>query len=131
MVNRRSVVAVSILLIITLIFSMACHHTPVNVNTQPAVCFATQVLPIFQSNCAKSGCHNGQREGRTNLSTDAGIRGDVTPYKPLDSQIYQAITDTWGNIMPPSPNSPLPKESRTVIYLWILQGADTTCTGVE
>jgi hypothetical protein len=47
--------------------------------------------------------------------------------KPDDSKIYNSITSVWGNMMPPG--RPLPQELRTLLRLWIEQGAvdDTTC----
>lgn len=103
---------------------IACTHDPVGVDEQPLVCYQTNVKPIIQNNCAKSGCHAG---GELDLSTDAGILRRVTPGKPFESSLYNAITSTWIQPMPPSPNPPLTKEQRTIIELWILQGANTTC----
>ena len=131
MSNRRLIISGVALGMILLIFNIGCRHSPSNISNQPAVCFGTEVLPLFQSNCAKSGCHNGQGESDLNLSNASGIRRNVVPGKPLDSRIYSAITDTCGNIMPPPPNAPLPTGARTQIYIWILQGADTTCKGAE
>jgi hypothetical protein len=108
----------------------ACRNDPVGVDAQPKICFSTQVLPVYQTNCAKSGCHGGSEgrsEGGMNLSTAAGILKNVTPGKPFDSRIYTALTNTWEGVMPPPPNQPLTLEQRTAVYLWILQGADTTC----
>ena len=55
------------LLIIALTLINACKHeipqsapgspTPVPGGTN-GVCFQNQILPLFQSNCAKSGCHD-------------------------------------------------------------------------
>jgi hypothetical protein len=63
-----------------------------------------------------------------NLRTAEGIRRNVTPNKPFESSLYTAMTATWGETMPPAPNPPLSKENRSAIFVWILQGADTTCT---
>ena len=103
----------------------SCRHDPVGVEAQPLVCFQTDVLPIVQSNCGKSGCHaGGGRDSRMNFATAEGVLASVSPRQPLSSRLYTAIMD--GN-MPPSPNSPLTKDQRTAIYLWILQGADSAC----
>jgi hypothetical protein len=58
----------------------------------------------------------------------------VTPGKPYSSSLYQAIIGSGGgNRMPPS--APLSLENRTIISVWIEQGAnlttcnDTTTTG--
>jgi hypothetical protein len=103
----------------------SCRHNPVGVETQPKVCFSSDVLPVVQSNCGKSGCHaEGGSESRLNLFTVDGILGSVSPLQPLSSRLYTTIMD---GTMPPSPNSPLSRDQRTAIYLWILQGADTSC----
>jgi hypothetical protein len=107
----------------------ACRNDAVGVDTQPKVSFAKQVLPIFQNNCAKSGCHGGDGERGLNLGSADGVLRNVTPGKPFDSRIYTALTDTWAGVMPPPPNPPLSLEQRTTVYLWILQGADTTSVG--
>ena len=103
----------------------ACTHDPVGVEAQPEVCFQTEVRPIIQNNCALSGCHAGGHE--PDLSTEAGILREVTPGDPGKSRLYTAITSTWINPMPPSPNPPLSLQQRSTIALWILQGAGTTC----
>ncbi len=111
-------------------FLAACRHNPVGVENQPRIAFATEVLPVLQSNCTKSGCHE-EEGGRSRLDfgTARGILANVVPYDPLNSRLYTAITSTWSGIMPPSPSPPLSRDLRTKIYLWILQGADTTSTG--
>ena len=109
----------------------ACRNDPVGVDTQPKICFAKQVLPIFQNNCGKSGCHasEGRAARGLDLSTADGVLRNVTPFKPFSSSIYTAMTNTWQGIMPPKPNPPISLEQRTIVYLWILQGADTSCVG--
>ena len=60
------------------------------------------------------------------LNTFEGISKTVTPFNPDASQSYQAIIAKWGNRMPP--DQPLSEENRTIIRLWIEQGAvSTTC----
>ena len=97
------------------------------------VCFETEVLPIFQSNCAMPGCHDNSKDGGEdgddiNLTNYAGIVKEVKPGDPKDSKIYEAITSKWEEIMPPPPNNPLTEEQRSLIYVWILQGAKTCDT---
>jgi hypothetical protein len=112
-----------------LFFFSACQHDPVSPADQPRICFATQVLPIFQSNCAKSGCHDGGRESRTDLRSADGILRNVSPGHPLDSPAYAMMISVWGNMMPPPPSAPVSKEARQIVELWILQGADISCQG--
>ncbi|MBL0174215.1 MAG: hypothetical protein IPP94_02935 [Ignavibacteria bacterium] len=113
-------------LLLTLI--SACQHEPVAPVNQEPICFATEVLPVFKSNCAKSGCHDGVKTS-PDLSTPAAIRATVTPGKPLESEGYTAMFNVWGGIMPPAPNAPVAREARQIVELWILQGADISCEG--
>lgn len=128
-IRKTIFAACSILALSFLLF--ACRHDPVGVDAQPRIRFATQLLPILQANCAMSGCHGGTGTGRErlNLGSAKDILANVVPHDPLNSRLYSAITSTWSGIMPPPPSPPLSRELRTTIYLWILQGADTTSTG--
>jgi len=91
------------------------------------VCFERDVLPIFQNSCAIAGCHNGSGESDLILTSYVPISHAVEPYKPYSSRAYKAIIATSGeNQMPPG--QPLSLDNRTIIRLWIEQGARlTTC----
>lgn len=130
-IKNIAFIVISILIIVlvnTLINS--CKHDTININEFPEVIFSTQILPIFQANCAKSGCHDGISEegGRFNFSNYEGIMAAIKPGYPDNSVAYTALADIWGNIMPP--DRPLSLEQRSLIRIWILQGAknniDTT-----
>ncbi|MFZ1729078.1 MAG: hypothetical protein WBQ23_02680 [Bacteroidota bacterium] len=123
MKNRTRLLIAGISLL--LLSVTACTHDPVGVDTQPEICYGTDVKPIILANCAKSGCHSGDSE--SDLSSDAGIMRYVTPFNPDQSTLYTVITSTWLNPMPPSPNPALTQQQRTTIALWILQGANTSC----
>ncbi|MBK7173499.1 MAG: hypothetical protein IPH84_09735 [Bacteroidales bacterium] len=114
---------------ITLIFS-SCKHEgevqPIVPGINDSICFETEVLPIIQSNCAKSGCHDGSEEFE--LNSYASIRSKVEPGKANKSELYTAITTLqWTEgFMPPSPSEPLTNAQITTIQLWILEGANNT-----
>lgn len=115
---------VAIVIFIGLLFS--CTHTA-NIDNLPVICFDKDVLPVFQNNCAISGCHDGiSHEGRA-LNSYVSISRDVTAGKPYASGLYQAIIGTGGeNRMPPA--APLSLTNRTIVRVWIEQGANlTTC----
>jgi hypothetical protein len=125
------------LLILFTLFSWfsSCTHVAEIANI-PEVCFTGDVLPIFTTNCAIPGCHDGGgRESRLALNSYTDIIQNVTPGNPDASRLYQTIIAKWGNRMPPS--QPLSMENRTKIRVWIEQGAtltictDTTGTGVN
>ncbi len=137
-------------IIICIIFVFAaCHHEVNLPGSQPItdtvingsgggangegggsdlVCFETEILPLFTSNCAKSGCHNSasHQEGYVFEDYD-GIMAGVVPSKPGKSKVYEAITeDDPEKRMPPPPNEPLLPAQVQLIKLWIEQGAQNT-----
>lgn len=108
----------------------SCKHEaevpPIVPGVNDSICFETEVLPIFQSNCAMSGCHDGSEE--FSLGSYNDIRRKVEPGKANKSEIYKAITALqWTEgFMPPSPAQPLTNAQITAIQLWILEGAKNT-----
>jgi len=105
------------------------------------ICFERDVLPIFQSNCAMSGCHDvaSHQDGYT-FTSYAGILRGVRPGDPDASKIVRMITgkdEDKGDdddrkagddddIMPPPPQKPLSAEQIALIRKWIEQGAQNT-----
>ncbi len=92
------------------------------------ICFERDILPIFQSNCARSGCHDAQtrRHGYTFTSYD-GIMDAIRPGRPDNSEAYEKIIDDdFDDRMPPPPNPPLSSAQIASIRQWILQGARNT-----
>lgn len=133
--------------IITLI--TACQHDPLytpieeppveeppveETNCDPnTVYFVNDVLPIIQSNCAFSGCHgNGSAQDGVDLSSYDHIMIEVTPGDPNDSELYEVITESDDDIMPPAPYEALTTEQIQTIRDWILQGAQNNeCTDCD
>lgn len=152
--NRKCIL--SILIIPTFIFLFqACKHEPLypivgdpidsggivvpaEEGCDPdSIYFQNQVLPIFQSNCAMSGCHNSS-SAQKGVILDSYINimntGDVHPGNPAISDVYEVIIEADPNKrMPPPPNNPLTSEQIGIIRKWIEQGAknlscsSTTC----
>jgi mono/diheme cytochrome c family protein len=91
------------------------------------VCFETQILPIFQSSCAKSGCHNSisRQEGYV-FETYAGIMRGIRPFQPNNSDIYEAITEDDVRKRMPLNSPALLPEQIALIKKWIEQGAQNT-----
>lgn len=122
----KIVLAVLIPASVIIISTTSCTHDPQGLAGLDTVCFETQILPLISNTCGVSGCHGGS-SGRSELVlTDyQGIRAEVTPGKASSSRLYQAITTVWlGNLMPP--NGPLSMEDRTLVKVWIEQGAKET-----
>jgi len=118
----------SFIIIITLLcWIPSCKHVA-DISGLPEICFEGEVLPVFKNSCALTGCHDGTGESDLVLNSYQGIMEGIEPGNPSDSEIYEAITDTGEDIMPP--DQPLSIDNRTLIRVWIEQGAnETTCPG--
>jgi hypothetical protein len=117
---------ISFIIIGTFIMFFSCKHEP-DISGLPEICFTGEVLPVFINNCALSGCHDGRGESDMQLNNYSDISRNVTPGNADASRLYQSITAKWESMMPP--NQPLSLENRTLIRVWIEQGAAlTTCT---
>lgn len=122
----------------------ACKHAIVNPGTNapatpgappvsgplPAgqVCF-DDVLPIFQSSCAKSGCHNSAtaQKGYVFDSYANIVRKGIKPGNAAGSKIYEMITETDpDDRMPRLPYPALLPAQIELIKNWINQGAKNT-----
>lgn len=130
--NRRIKIITSpnvLLVAMTFIFN-SCRHDPVGIENLEQVCFETQVLPVFQASCAVSGCHGGgSTEGGFDATNYNSIMKLVKPGDPRGSKVYQVISDPMSDELMP-PDKPLSAEQRSLIMVWILQGAENTdCTG--
>jgi len=115
-----------LIILTTVSWITSCTHKA-DITGIRKVCFTGEVLPIFLNNCAIPGCHSGfgGRESRLALNNYSDIRNSIVPGNPGASRSYQTIIDKMGeNMMPPG--QPLTLENRTLIRLWIEQGADST-----
>jgi len=85
------------------------------------VYFQNKVLPLLNSGCAMSGCHDAasHKEG-VNLTTYSTIysTGRVLPGNPANSKLYKVIAN---NSMPTG--TAFTQAQKDIIYKWILQGA--------
>jgi hypothetical protein len=117
-----------LMILTTITWIISCTHDP-KISDFPEICFGRDVLPIFQNNCAISGCHAGSgRESAMPLNNYTDIRRTVVPGSPNSSRVYQAIISKGGESRMP-PSQPLSLQNRTIIRIWIEQGAGlTTCS---
>jgi hypothetical protein len=140
----------SILILIFLFFMFSCKHQPLvtpdststagtptdttsikkdpvkslTCNTDTA--YFTDILPIFTSNCAFSGCHNAaSRQSGYELDSYASIISHgIIAGNALNSVVYQDIASGY---MPLGGN--LPSAQTALIKKWIDQGAkNNACT---
>ncbi len=107
------------------IWASACTHAkdPINDPGTNDICFERDVLPIFQSNCAMSGCHDAAtRADGVQLTDYSSIMntGDVKPGKPMDSDVYEEIVE---GKMPPYGYSKLTQTQIDLLNKWISEGA--------
>jgi hypothetical protein len=125
----RSQLSFILLLVSFGLLSSSCQHEADSLATFPEVCFQSDVLPIFVTSCGMAGCHdNSNGEANYTLTNYDGILGSVVPGDPGASPAYRAIIMKHGEGMMP-PSQPLSKDNRTLIRLWIYQGANnTSCT---
>lgn len=125
------------ILITTLLVINACkHEIPEAITGSPApvpggtgeVCFESQILPVFQSNCAKSGCHDAasHQDGYVFDSYANIIKKDVRPGNAANSKVYKVLFETGSDKMPQSPNPDLTSEQKALIGRWINEGARNT-----
>jgi hypothetical protein len=116
-------------LIILLSLISSCTQDPANYDSLDPVCFDTQVLPLLQTSCGISGCHDGTEGGF--LSADYNsIMESVKPNDPRGSKLYRIITDINNDDMMP-PDQPLTRLQRNIIQVWIGQGAQETICSIE
>jgi hypothetical protein len=108
-----------------LLWVSSCRHDALLSSNIREICFEKEVLPIFQNNCAMAGCHDGRGESREAYNNYVDINHGVVAGNPNGSRLYQAIITKWGEGRMP-PGNPLSLENRTIIRLWIEQGANLT-----
>jgi Planctomycete cytochrome C len=106
---------------------------PATASCSPdTVYFQNTVLPLLNSSCAMSGCHDAaSHKDGVNLTTYAAIMSTsgVNAGKPGSSKLYQVIAD---NSMPPKPAAPFTQAQKDIISKWISQGAkNNVCNGCD
>ncbi len=127
MIFRKSIPVASFgfLLFLVPLILPSCTHDPTGIELLDTVCFSPTIMGILQSSCAE--CHDGSTEGFS-VSDTASIMAMVVPGDPRGSQLYKVLTEINGeNFMPP--DHPISKEYRTLIEVWIAQGAPKNYCG--
>jgi Fe-S cluster biogenesis protein NfuA len=95
-------------------------------NLKDSVCFENEILPILNSYCAKSGCHDAitHKEGY-NLADYASVMTIVKPGNPNGSKLIEVMKKADEDKMPPAGNTAPTAEQITLIEQWITEGAQT------
>lgn len=123
---------------ITAYVSSCTHETinPSNGQCDPdSVYFENDILPLIVSNCATSGCHDAaSAEDGVVLDNYENIMstGEVKSGRPSRSELYEVLTKSGDDRMPPPPASALSSEQIKLIENWIDQGAlNNSCIAEE
>ncbi len=126
--RRYLIVAVLALAAPALIFIDSCTHQPYVLPvsqrfTDPNICFERDILPIFQSNCTKGGCHGDRGAGGYKLTSYADIVSKgIVPGNPAASKIFESISWSTGENKMPRGGS-LSATDIALIRQWIATGA--------
>ena len=101
-------------------FLGSCKHENLETINGDSICFERDILPIFVSNCAMSGCHDvNTKADKYDLSNYTAILSKgIKPGNPDKSEIWEVIQE---NEMPP--NGALTREQKSYIKSWIAAGA--------
>lgn len=101
-------------------FIGSCKHENLDTINGDSICFERDILPIFVSNCAMSGCHDATTHAdEYDLSNYTAILSKgIKPGNPNDSEIWEVIQE---NEMPP--NGALTREQKSYLKSWIAAGA--------
>jgi hypothetical protein len=107
-------------ILFTSLFLSACKHENLDTINGDSICFERDILPIFVSNCAMSGCHDATTHAdEYDLSNYTAILSKgIKPGNPNDSEIWEVIQE---NEMPP--NGALTWEQKSYLKSWIVAGA--------
>lgn len=115
------------ILFLLVVFTAGCRKDFERFRTldvNATISFSKNIQPIFNDNCAKSGCHVewGQSPNLSpGVAYDQLIElGYVDPANPEGSLLYQKVSATVKQMPPTGSLSSLQINS---IYAWIQQGA--------
>ncbi|NOT73494.1 MAG: hypothetical protein HOP08_01110 [Cyclobacteriaceae bacterium] len=138
--HSRSVQGVLIFTLLFVVILNSCIHQPFidpaalnggqattpGCETTGSICFQSSVLPIFQSSCANTGCHdsNSKREGYVLDNYANIVRRGISPGNANGSKLYKVLFASGEELMPPG--APLSKSQKDSIAAWINQGAKNT-----
>ncbi len=102
-----------------------------SITPDTGLCFERDILPIFISSCAKSGCHDAvsRQDGFAFTSWQTITSRKFVPGRPDKTELYEKITaDRHDKRMPP--NTRLTQQQIALIRTWIEHAAPNTvnCT---
>lgn len=110
---------------------------PPSGGTQPCstdtVYFTNQILPLINSSCAMSGCHDAiSHQDGVILTSYSTIMQQVVAGNPSSSDLYKEIIKTGNDRMPPPPSPAFTQAQKDLVFKWISQGAkNNSCNGCD
>jgi len=116
----RSMNHLIIWIILSAFVTVSCQHDPILPLFPGDVSYAKDIVPIMQKSCAYSGCHSSGNNINFPLEkySDLLNYGQVVPYKPLESDLYDVIVRRYMPL-----GNTLPLADQKLVYEWILKGA--------
>lgn len=99
----------------------SCQHEQMG-DPNAAICFERDILPIFNSKCAMSGCHDAgsSAEGYDLSNYKKIVSRGIVKGKPNSSELYEVVAD---GEMPPRGYTKLSAAEKKMLYDWIADGA--------
>ncbi len=130
--KAKKILMLSLVCVAGIAIANSCTHEPYALpetkrSVAAGICFERDILPIFQSNCAKSGCHDaGSHEEGYTLNSYANIvRKGIVPGNAAASKIWEtvAIAARSSESFMPKDGNPLTAVQLDLIKRWIVAGA--------
>jgi hypothetical protein len=89
------------------------------------VCFVQDILPMVLSSCGVTGCHDAitAEEGHVFVDYSTIMEHGIEPFNAQGSEIYQVVTETGEDRMPPEPRAPWTAQQIADLKEWIDDGA--------
>lgn len=106
--------------VICILLLVSCKHEPMLPPLPADVSYSKDIVPIMKSYCAYSGCHVSSNNVNFPLEkySDLINYGQVVPYKPLESDLFDVIARRYMPL-----GDTLPLGDQKLIYDWIVKGA--------
>lgn len=73
------------------LWSYSCRHESNEIAQLDEICFETEILPVFLTNCAISGCHDKAGESEYTFTNDQNIIKAVVPGNSSASPAYKSL----------------------------------------
>ena len=118
--NKWSAIILLLVAFVITVISCTKHQAAQYVGTcDPNVTyFNKDILPLLNSNCAMSGCHDSKEAAAGYY----GVMGAVSAGNPNGSKLYTSLLSSNRRRMPKNAD-PLSAAQMEIIYNWIAQGA--------